>query len=276
MNTAEMLEKSIIVAAHPDDEVLWFSSILDKVDEIIFCYSDVKSKPQWTVGRKQSLAEYPLKNITCLGMNESEVFNDANFYSPVITKYGIAISQKGISDKKYIENYYKLKEDLGKKLIGCQNVFTHNPWGEYGNEEHIQIYRVVKELQEEMKFNLWFSNYCSNKSFNLMTKYISVFDSEYVTLKTNKILSGNIKKLYEKNECWTWYDDWEWLNEETFIKDTIFHEAIKKYGHMLPINLINVKLPTESRKEHKIFSFLISKISRNLNKMILPMLFRAK
>ena len=197
MNPGKMLEKSIIVAAHPDDEVLWFSSILDKVDEMIICFLEHKSKPSWSIGRKQSLSEYPKKNISCLGIDASEVAYGADFHNPVITKFGIEISNKNISDKKYKENYHNVKEELGKRLAGCQNVFTHNPWGEYGHEEHIQIYRIIKELQEKMGFNLWFSNYCSNKSFSLIMRYISEFDSEYITLKTNKKLSNNIADIYK-------------------------------------------------------------------------------
>lgn len=162
------MNKSILVAAHPDDEALWFSSILDKVDEVIICFLECDSKPHWGIGRKKSLSEYPMKNISCLGIDESGAFNGANWRNSVITTYGIEISNKDISDEKYIENYNKLKEGLENKLTDCRNVFTHNPWGEYGSEDHIQVYMVVKQLQESMNFDLWFSNYCSNKSFNLM------------------------------------------------------------------------------------------------------------
>lgn len=255
-----MLEKSIIVAAHPDDEVLWFSSILDKVDEVILCYLDVKSNPQWSIGRKQSLSEYPLKNMSSLAVDESEAFFGTDFNNPVITRYGIEISRKGKSDKKYIENYHNVKEDLGKRLVGYQNVFTHNPWGEYGNEEHIQIYRIIKELQEKMEFDLWFSNYCSNISFPLIIKYISEFDSEYVTLKTNKKLSNDITDLYKKNGCWTWYDDWKEFDEESFIKDETCQESIEKYGHVFPLNLIKVKVQIESKEKSSIFRRLAVKI----------------
>lgn len=263
MFTTEMLEKSIVVSAHPDDEVLWFSSIIDRVDAVLLCYLSCKSRPLWNIGRKKTLSEYPIKNIACLGIDESEVFNHANWHNPVITTFGINISTKSISAGNYRENYYKLKKGLKNKLIGYRNVFTHNPWGEYGNEEHIQIYRVVKDLQEEMKFNLWFSNYCSNKSFNLMLKYIHGFDSGYVTLKTNKKLGNYIKELYKKNGCWTWYDDWEYFNEESFMKDKSFAETIKMYSHIFPLNMIKVKLPSESKRKFKFFRVLSAKISRN-------------
>jgi len=242
-------QKATIVGAHPDDEILWFSSILDKVDRTIICFLKCESMPNWTTGRIKSLTEHPIKNISCLRIDESEVFSVANFRDPVVTKYGIEIADKQISDRKYIENFYKLTKEMKTKLIDCKNVFTHNPWGEYGNEEHIQIYRVIKNLKEELGFTLWFPNYSSNKSYKLMLKHISNANSEYVTLKTNKILSDHIKRIYKKNGCWTWYDDWKWFDEESFIKDNQLENGTQKYGHMFPLNLINVNMSNKLGKK---------------------------
>ncbi len=266
MSKTEMLEKSIIVCAHPDDEVLWFSSIIDKVDEVVICFLNQLNKPYRGIQRNKVLSEYPMKNVSCLGIVESKVFNGANWQNPRTSKYGIEISNETLSDKEYKENYYKLKIQLENKLMDYINIVTHNPWGEYGSEEHIQVYKVLKELQGEMKFNLWFGNYCSNKSFNLMLRYISGFNSEYVTLKTNIVLGNKIKELYKRNECWTWYDDWEWFNEESFMKDRngVFEERINKYGHIFPLNLIKLKPPSESWGKSKVLNKFTSKISRTL------------
>ena len=219
--------------------------------------------------RNKVLSEYPMKNVSCLGIVESKAFNAANWQNPRTSKYGIEISKKTLSDKEYKDNYYKLKIQLENKLMDYDNVFTHNPWGEYGSEEHIQIYRVLKELQRKKKFNLWFGNYCSNKSYNLMLRYIYGFDSEYVTFKTNIMLGNQIKELYERNECWTWYDDWEWFNEESFMKDRhgIFEETTDKYGHIFPLNFIKLNLPDKSRWKSKVLKRFTSKISRTLPKL---------
>jgi len=233
-----MIEKSVIVSAHPDDEVLWFSSLLDKVDNILICFLKIRTEPAQSAGRKKSLAEYPLSNISCIGLDESETFGGADWQNPLITQYGIEISDKRISDRKYMENYFQLKRDLKNHLAGYRNVFTHNPWGEYGHEDHIQVYRAIKDLQKEMEFNVWFSNYFSNKSFNLMLRYIDSLDSEPVTLKTNRQLGDYIKKLYIKNGCWTWADDWEWFKEESFIKDAALNGTAIMRRINLPMNLI--------------------------------------
>jgi len=70
-----MIEKSILVVAHPDDEVLWFSSILERVDRVVFCYLDCESIPLCSEGRRKSLSEYPMKNILCSNLPESGVSN---------------------------------------------------------------------------------------------------------------------------------------------------------------------------------------------------------
>lgn len=236
-----MLNKSIIVVAHLDDEALWFSSILNKVDEIVVCFLNFRPEPNLGIGRKQSIREYPFKNIDCLEIDESETFECADWNNPIFSEYGIELL-KTKSNEKYKNNYYKLYEELKKKLSGFKNVFTHNPWGEYGNEDHIQIYRVVKNLQELLGFNLYFSNYCSNKSYGLMTKYIYNHNFEYVTKETNKKLGGKIKNILMKNGCWSWLDDWEWFDNESFINKKSDKESIK-YGHLFPINFIKVEKP---------------------------------
>jgi hypothetical protein len=264
MNTDNILEKSIIVVAHPDDEILWFSSIVDKVDEVLLCFSDCDTSPEWSIGRKKSLSEYPLEDISSLGISQSGVFYGANWNVPVITGYGMEISNKEISDKKYKENYYLLRQGLQDKLTAFSNVITHNPWGDYGHPEHVQVYRVVKELQEKMKFNLWFPNYCSNKSFGLMLRYVSGFNSEYITLKTDKKLGKEIENIYKKNGCWTWYNDWEWFNEESFMKDKDPDETIKIYGHIFPLNNIKIEVPDEKERKSYFFGWRIYNLLRNL------------
>ena len=167
-----MFVKSILIVAHPDDEVLWFSSALDKVDKVVICFLECRSRPDWSIGRKKSLAQHPIKNLTCFDLEESEVFNGCDWNNPVISRYGVEIRGRGDSERRYKSNYCKLIDLVERKLDNCQNVIVHNPWGECGNEEHIQVYRVVKALQDKMAFNIWFPGYFSNKSIKLMSRYV--------------------------------------------------------------------------------------------------------
>lgn len=240
-----MLEKSVIVAAHPDDEVLWFSSILGKVNDIIVCFVNTESSPEWTAGRKKSLTAHPMKNLSILGIDQSEVFNGGDWNNPVIAEYGMEIVDKKVIDRseKYKRNYERLRQQLEKRLKGCLNVFTHNPWGEYGHEEHIQVYRAVKSLQGELKFTVWYSNYVSNKSFKLMLRHVDRFHFEYASFETNRALAREIRDIYKKNKCWTWYDHWEWYKQESFVHERDFEPGDKKVGNLFPTNLIKVSLP---------------------------------
>ncbi len=150
MDINKITEKSIVVAAHPDDEILWFSSIIDKVDNVVLCFMGHKSKPNWTIGRKKSLSEYPLKNIHNLGIDVAEVFGSIDWQNPIFTEYGVKITNNKVSGEKYKTNFSVLKKKLAYLLVDYHNVYTHNPWGEYGHEEHIQVFRVIEELQKEI------------------------------------------------------------------------------------------------------------------------------
>lgn len=238
MQITEILEKSILVVAHPDDEILWFSSIADTIQEIVICFIDYTPEPELSMGRWKSLSAYPLKRLSPLGIEEAGTYGFKDWQNPIATKFGLALSDKNISEK-YEENFYQVKENLRNKLVGYSHVFTHNPWGEYGHADHVQIYRVVTDLQADMKFTLWFSNYCSNMSFNFMRQHIPGFYSEYITLKTNELLGNQIANLYKQYGCWTWSPDWLWFKEESFMKET--HD-VQSNSQNFPLNLITVKL----------------------------------
>ena len=256
-----ILEKSILVAAHPDDENLWFSSILSDVDWIILCFLPVESRTDWTVGRRKSLLEYPLSNISCLELKESEVFWGVDWNCPVKTEYGLKITKKQFSDVVYRKNYNILLDHLRETLRGYLNVFTHNPWGEYGHVEHVQVYCAVKALQKEMGFELWFTNYVSNKSLNLMAIEYPQIGPHIETRKTNKKLASSISEIYKRNNCWTWYDDYQWCNEETLIRNSHTNEN-KGGGSLMPIKLIDVGVETPVKSRPTFYNWIITRVQQ--------------
>ena len=236
----ELLKNSKIIVAHPDDEVLWFGSVIDKVGEILVCYNDVPHNSKMGRDRAQVLADYPLSNISSLGVIESDSFQRGNWYEPVLNDVGLEFNKKGRkaklkktllsalhltrldrtvqSRKKYSENYHTLIDILRKRLQTTQNVFTHNPWGEYGHEEHVQVFRVLETLQSEIGFKLWVSNYCGKDNWNLAQAYISDPDAQRFKLPVNKALAREIAELYMRNKCWTWFDDWQWADHDIILE----------------------------------------------------------
>lgn len=234
----EMFDSSILVVAHFDDEALWFSSILKHVDTVLVCFLDRPSRPEFATSAKSILQQHPVNNLSCLSLDESEPFNLANWNDPVTTNFGLKLVDSDL-ENTYRNSYTKLEDGLIEVLANYKNVFTHNPWGEYGHEEHVQVFRAVEALQSKCSYDLWFSNYCSNRSFSLATPYFVGVDSDYRTFSTNKWLAAELKNLYQKYNCWTWYPDWIWFEQESFVRfDT--KNLHREFSHWFPLNMIRI------------------------------------
>ncbi len=261
-----MFSSSILVVAHPDDEILWFSSIVDKVDQILFCFHDYPPQPVLGNGRKKVLAEYPLNNISSLGIEESGSFNGADWNNPAASPSGMAITQNRQIKQRYQHSYQLLEKLLAEKLRGYDNVFTHNPWGEYGHEDHVQVYRAIKAVRQQHPFALRFSNYAGNRSAKMMFDHISGFDTSYISLPTNPALAQELANLYKKHGCWTWYDDYRWFGQECFIEDDCLDKNGRGYGHIFPINMLKTDFPDRPMEEPGKLSLAGKKIQRKLFK----------
>ena len=122
LTRADNLKKSAIVVAHPDDEILWFSSIINKVDKIVIAILGHKSNPRLSAGRKKLMLKHPIENICWLKLNSAEVFGRAQWLTPIRNKYGLYISGNKISSDRYIENYYKLGKHLKSELKGYNQI----------------------------------------------------------------------------------------------------------------------------------------------------------
>jgi hypothetical protein len=247
----KMLNKSIIVSAHPDDEVLWFSSLLTRVDKILFCFLDEIADPAFGERRGKAVLHHPLKNVSSLGIASFGAWKPQCFISPRFNKYGIEIAGEDDTPSahmiKYEKNYHELREKLADVLREYRNVITHNPWGEYGHEDHIQIYRVVSDLQKEIGFDIWYSNYCSTRTVNLLIQCICV--AEEATLPADIGLAKKLMKYYEKNACWTWHKDWQWPDHETFFRQGEIASSAANNVSLVPLNLILMpQMPPQCRK----------------------------
>jgi hypothetical protein len=250
-NVDGMFDGSILIVAHPDDETLWFSSVLDRVDRILVCFVDAPPPAHATnAGRRRVLLEYPLKNIATLGLSEPGLFGAASWHNPIVTDFGLKVRRKFSARSE--RSFHELKNLLRPQLIPYRNVFTHNPWGDYGNEEHVQLHHVVNSLRPELGFNLWFSNYCSNVSFSLMMQYTYTFCNRYITLETNQDLARDLTRLYERNACWTWYDGWQAFHDEAFLEASSLIPKLDPpnppdsmrlaycRGHLFPLNFMRI------------------------------------
>lgn len=254
MKNIDITDRSILVVAHPDDEVLWFSSLLEKVGKTIICFQDVPSRPDWSRGRLESLKTYPRENVVSLGLTESEVFSGAAWPDPVPAEYGLVVqpapgNMPGFSAEMYKRNFQQLRRRLCLDLAGYRDVFTHNPWGEYGHEEHVQVFRAIDSIREKLGFRLWFSNYFSNKSYGLMQRYIAIVNGEYLLFKTRPALGKSLQIHYTRHGCWTWYPDYEWPETEVFMQWHGNSNVPGRAGTVTPMNAVRVEFDKSAGAE---------------------------
>jgi len=271
MPDIEPLAEATLVVAHPDDEILWFSSIVEQLGKIIICYLDVPEQDEWTKGRAEAARQFPLGNTEFLGLVESVAFKQANWADPLPSPFGLEldVSQRempplpGFSASRYRQNYLLLLERLRPLLSGSSRVFTHNPWGEYGHEEHVQVYRAVSELRRELNYEVWFDTYASDRSAVLMARSITRTQYQHVSLPTRPEVAARIEALYRRTDCWTWpYDDYRWFEYDTFACDPEELPMHQQAGSRLPVNFINVDFSAWQTPKRSLIQRLRRRIRR--------------
>jgi LmbE family N-acetylglucosaminyl deacetylase len=191
-----------------------------------------------------------MDKLHCLGLDESETINLAKWPEPTLAPEGLTIAQEKPGEI-YRKNFQQLTEKLDSLLSGYDNVFTHNPWGEYGHEEHVQVFRAVEKLGQKTGFNLWVSNYASNKSLALMNATQAGISGTYISSKTDTVTAKAIRDIYRRNGCWTWYEDYTWFDSECMLLVGTDQGNTPTHGHRFPMNLLNIHIPPR-RKQGKL------------------------
>jgi hypothetical protein len=203
-----------LVVAHPDDEVLWASSIAGTVAEVVICYEDCPTLPDLGEARRRAIAEYALPVVHSLGLVECGSFGRASWIWPRQTGYGLAV---GELEAAYRAKYAELYQLLSQRLKDRPIVITHNPWGEYGHEDHVQVFRVIEHLQRELGFSLWVTSYVDRKSQRLMKQLIGATRAVSQPQQTDLALAHRVRDLCIRHGCWTWWSDYDWPKQEYFL-----------------------------------------------------------
>jgi hypothetical protein len=232
--------KSALVVAHPDDEILWFSSILDKVDAIILCFMGNPRVPERRNARLRVLENYPQGNVSTLDIDTSGASGSVNWNTAIESDVGLKIENTA-ARQAYQETYQRIEDELRSRLGDYANVFTHNPWGEYGHADHVQVHRAVNSLSTELGFQVLFANYVSPKSMRLALPYLCKTGyPECLTLSTNVKLAHSVRELYIREDCWTVPENFSWAKSESFnsgILDTDGDGSVEN-SSLFPLNFI--------------------------------------
>lgn len=238
------LRNACLVAAHPDDEILWFSALARRVDRIFLCYLGNPAHPKLGRGRAVALGQAPLTDFVCLGLDEADVYDLARWPDPDPTPAGVALAKArhGASERRYRDNFARLAAELGQRLRGFDTVFTHNPWGEYGHEEHVQVYRAVRAVQPGLGFDLWCSAYGGSRSAGLMARCLQGAGIESFSLDTDQALAREVAERYKAAGVWTWFEDYIWPERESFLRLTPGARPPKTVP-AVPLNYLDLGLP---------------------------------
>lgn len=169
----------ILVAAHPDDCILWFNP--KDFDKIILCFMDRHDNYKVFMGRRKVLGQHPLKdkieilNLVESGYQSNKVHRDAH----------------QANYKKAVE---LLREKL-KDLKETDEVWTHNSWGEYGHSDHILISEAVREV--------------ATCPVYVLDGFIPHTGRQRIEVEMDLDFYKQVKDLYTKWGAWTWRSDYE-------------------------------------------------------------------
>lgn len=220
--SAGIFDRLAIVMAHPDDEVLWACSALRAAEKIVVVYGELKCAPILTEGRRAAMAAFPLPTLDWLQMVESGVFDSASWPNARETEYGVyphaALRVMDSFDAaRYRRQFDEMRDLLRPRLAGMKNVIAHGPWGEYGHEDHIQVFRVVASLAGEIGFQLWVPGYYAPKAEVLMRRNLRLLGRPTEPLPVDKALAEDIAQIYKRTNTWTWFDSYVWPDNERFF-----------------------------------------------------------
>ncbi|WP_339764093.1 hypothetical protein [uncultured Hoeflea sp.] len=254
----DLCTNAVIVAAHPDDEILWFSSVMRQAEKVIILYRDFWADPGIGERRAEAISNMPHPDVIWMEMTEAGSFGCADWSSPTISSSGLGFTSvatlrdlksrvvkalpistpaaPGPIRRAYEANFKESVERLRPLLDREMNVFTHNPWGEYGHEDHVQCFRALDMLRKEIGFKLWVSNYCSDRALPLAQRYFQRQPVSFMRLPTNIPYAREVAQAYIDADCWTWDDDWCWFEDECFMEAPLGPSMQDQQRHLLPLN----------------------------------------
>lgn len=197
------MKDTTLLIAHPDDEAIFLWPFLERAKKIV-CVSSDRFNParDWCKERGDCLREV----AKLLGCDVIILDNPSEFYRFSTRDGALKMLAKTV---------------MGL-LKGTERLATHNPWGEYGNIDHLICHHVARTWQqcdetgrgrEVLSTNIHQEiNWLPVKPWPLLvSNNDDLSDNSEGKFKLDHDLFSRIKAIYDAKHCWTWA--WEPVNE---------------------------------------------------------------
>ncbi|KHF25082.1 LmbE-like protein [Solemya velum gill symbiont] len=246
MNSSEHV---ICVVAHPDDEVLWFASILKEVDKVIFVFNDCVDAPGIGNKRTHAVGQLPYDNVT-LAIPEAGTYDPMHWRHPKLSEFGLYLDRDAASRETlrlYERNYHSIKTQLESLIPEKSIVYTHNPWGEYGHADHVQVYRALSDIRDSLQLTLRVSPYISEQAEPLAQLYTESSSLPPERKPVDSDFTNQVVDIYQRSGCWTWADDWKWDEEMYLLPEPQLAKETNSLTNMVNSTYIK-KIPSSVTK----------------------------
>ena len=169
--------------------------MLAEIDLTIIIFQDYGPKPGLGERRAKAIAELPFE-VVGLGISEAGTLGLVNWDQPEISSFGMVLNNANMA-AVYKRNFQTISDQLKRYLTADMNVFTHNPWGEYGHADHVQTYRIIEDLKAGLGFKLFVSSYVSSQTIPLAKNYASSTTAENFSCPINSKSANQIADIYK-------------------------------------------------------------------------------
>jgi LmbE family N-acetylglucosaminyl deacetylase len=206
----------LVVVAHPDDEILWLSPLVPEAATVLAALPIHADKVAITNGRELVRANYPLKNFEFLPLREAGAFRRSDWLRREPIEQGVTLRKDCPEERAraYFDNYALLLDALKPYVSSHQVIFSHNLWGEYGHEDHVQVARAVVSLARSQGKSVWAWDGFS--THRLLANGMRLRQDFYrnktrhlprLRLDVDISLFRDVRQLYRSHGAWTWLDD---------------------------------------------------------------------
>jgi glycosyltransferase involved in cell wall biosynthesis len=231
-----------VVVAHPDDEVLWLAAVLPYATKVLAAFSVAGGDSALTRGRELVRTHYPFSGFEFLGLQNADVYGQSDFLSRAPVDHGVSLMRScpPVRAERYRSNYPALLAAVDPYVGPQTDIYTHNPWGEYGHEEHVQVNHAVVALARRHGCSVWaWDGLSSEKLISndvwLRADYYpddALGDVPRRELAVDLESYKEIRALYQRNGAWTWHDDYLPPNPSRFLQLVRGGDALVSPRHL--------------------------------------------